>query len=59
VTAAAFLAILLIDLLAAIGPGPRLCSLDRTRAAYRSVKAVTDRAFGGVIAGFGIKIAAT
>ena len=37
----------------------RIFSLDRTRARYISLKTVIDRAFGGVLALLGLKIAAT
>jgi threonine/homoserine/homoserine lactone efflux protein len=37
----------------------RIFSLDRTRAAYISLKTIIDRAFGGMLALLGLKIAAT
>ncbi len=37
----------------------RIFSLDRTRAGYISLKTLIDRAFGGVLALLGLKIAAT
>lgn len=37
----------------------RIFSLDRSRAAYLRLKGVIDRAFGGMIALLGLKIAAT
>jgi threonine/homoserine/homoserine lactone efflux protein len=37
----------------------RIFSLDRTRAAYISLKSVIDRAFGGMLILLGVKIAAT
>ena len=76
-TAAAFLSIALIHLMAAISPGPsfavavrtaaaegfrpaaRVFSLARARAAYAAAKAWVDRAFGALIAAFGLKLAAT
>lgn len=37
----------------------RIFSFDRTRAGYISLKSVIDRAFGGLLAALGVKIAAT
>lgn len=37
----------------------RIFSLDRTRAAYISLKTIIDRSFGGLLALLGVKIAAT
>ena len=37
----------------------RIFSLDRTRAAYISLKTIIDRSFGGLLALLGLKIAAT
>ena len=37
----------------------RIFSLDRTRAAYISLKTIIDRAFGGMLVLLGVKIAAT
>ena len=37
----------------------RIFSLDRTRAAYISLKTIIDRTFGGILALLGVKIAAT
>ena len=37
----------------------RIFSLDRTRAAYISLKTIIDRAFGGMLILLGVKIAAT
>lgn len=37
----------------------RVFSLDRPRRAYGRAKTTIDRAFGGLIAAFGLKIAAT
>jgi threonine/homoserine/homoserine lactone efflux protein len=37
----------------------RIFSLDRTRAAYISLKTVIDRCFGAALALLGVKIAAT
>lgn len=37
----------------------RVFSLDRSRAAYLSLKSVIDRSFGGLLAVLGLKIAAT
>ncbi len=37
----------------------RIFSLDRTRAAYISLKTIIDRAFGGLLILLGVKIAAT
>ena len=37
----------------------RIFSLDRTRAAYISLKTMIDRSFGGLLALLGVKIAAT
>jgi threonine/homoserine/homoserine lactone efflux protein len=37
----------------------RIFSLDRTRAAYISLKTVIDRSFGAALALLGIKIVAT
>ena len=37
----------------------RVFSLGRARAAYAGAKAWVDRAFGGLIAAFGLRIAAT
>ena len=37
----------------------RIFSLDRTRAAYISLKSIIDRAFGGMLVLLGFKIAAT
>ncbi len=37
----------------------RIFSLDRTRAAYISLKSIIDRTFGGLLALLGVKIAAT
>jgi len=37
----------------------RIFSLDRTRAAYISLKSIIDRSFGGLLALLGLKIAAT
>ncbi len=37
----------------------RIFSLERTRAGYISLKAIIDRAFGGILAILGVKIAAT
>lgn len=58
-TLAALLAVILLDetlwyLLVA-----RLFSLARARAAYAGAKAWVDRAFGGLIAAFGLRLAAT
>lgn len=37
----------------------RIFSLDRTRAAYISLKTIIDRAFGGLLIALGAKVAAT
>lgn len=37
----------------------RIFSLDRTRAAYISLKTIIDRAFGGLLIALGVKVAAT
>ena len=37
----------------------RLFALERSRARYISLKTVIDRAFGGLLAALGVKIAAT
>lgn len=37
----------------------RIFSLDRTRAAYISLKSIIDRAFGGMLVLLGVRIAAT
>lgn len=37
----------------------RIFSLDRTRAAYISLKTIIDRAFGGLLIALGVRVAAT